>query len=40
MFRQEATVYRKMKWCGRAVLLPGTPPWLVISVSVFLFSSR
>lgn len=39
MFRQEATVYRKMKWCGRAVLLPGIPPWLVISVSVFFFIS-
>ncbi|EAS7314141.1 HlyD family secretion protein, partial [Salmonella enterica subsp. enterica serovar Typhimurium] len=39
MFRQEATVYRKMKWCGRAVLLPGIPPRLVISVSVFFFIS-
>ncbi|EDJ1011842.1 colicin V secretion protein CvaA, partial [Salmonella enterica] len=28
-----------MKWCGRAVLLPGIPPWLVISVSVFFFIS-
>lgn len=39
MFRQEATENRKRKWCGQAVLLPGIPPWLVISVSVFFFIS-
>ncbi|WP_092519320.1 HlyD family secretion protein [Xenorhabdus japonica] len=30
MFRQEAIDNKKMKWSGKAILLPGIPAWLVI----------
>ena len=32
MFRKEALENRKMKWKGRAILLPGIPFWLVSSL--------
>ncbi|WP_342323077.1 HlyD family secretion protein [Kosakonia sp. BYX6] len=31
MFRREALENRKMRWRGRAILLPGIPVWLTIS---------
>ena len=34
MFRKEAIENRKMQWRGRAILLPGIPLWLVISLSI------
>lgn len=37
MFRKEALESRKKTWCGNAVLLPGIPLWLVMTLStVFL----
>lgn len=39
MFRKEALEGRRMLWRGRALLLPGIPPVVVISVCLlFLFS--
>lgn len=38
MFRQEALDNRKMKWRGKAMLLPGIPLWIITAgCSVFLF---
>ncbi|EHL4602831.1 HlyD family secretion protein [Salmonella enterica] len=34
MFRQEALDNRKMKWRGRAILLPGMPLWLTMLGSI------
>ncbi|EHQ9355057.1 HlyD family secretion protein [Salmonella enterica] len=34
MFRQEALDNRKMKWRGRAILLPGIPLWLTMLGSI------
>lgn len=34
MFRQEALDNRKMKWRGRAILLPGMPLWLIMLGSI------
>ncbi|WP_313715268.1 HlyD family secretion protein [Atlantibacter hermannii] len=39
MFRKEALENRKMKWRGKAVLLPGIPAWLVVSLSVFFLAA-
>ncbi|HGY2267029.1 HlyD family secretion protein [Morganella morganii] len=37
MFRQEALDNRKMKWRGKALLLPGVPLWIIMTAcSVFL----
>ncbi|HGY3148917.1 TPA: HlyD family secretion protein, partial [Morganella morganii] len=37
MFRQEALDNRKMKWQGKALLLPGVPLWIIMTAcSVFL----
>ncbi|HCU0877047.1 TPA: HlyD family secretion protein [Morganella morganii] len=37
MFRQEALDNRKMKWRGKALLLPGIPLWIIMTAcSVFL----
>ena len=36
MFRQEAIEYQKTKWKGKAMLLPGTPFWLVAVLSFSL----
>ncbi|HCT8190056.1 TPA: HlyD family secretion protein, partial [Morganella morganii] len=37
MFRQEALDNRKMKWRGKALLLPGIPLWIIMAAcSVFL----
>ncbi|WP_329906695.1 HlyD family secretion protein [Serratia quinivorans] len=35
MFRKDAIENRKMKWRGRAILLPGIPLWLVALASAF-----
>lgn len=35
MFRKEAIENRKMKWKGRAILLPGVPFWLVSALCLF-----
>lgn len=35
MFRQEAINNQKMKWRGRALLLPGIPVWLVSGLCTF-----
>lgn len=37
MFRQEAIDNQKMKWCGRALLLPGIPFWLTAGLCLFFF---
>lgn len=34
MFRQEALDNRKMRWRGRAILLPGMPLWLIMLGSI------
>lgn len=34
MFRKEAIENRKMKWRGRAILLPGIPPWLTMLLCI------
>ena len=39
MFRQEALNNRKVKWQGKALLLPGVPLWIItVLCAVFLFS--
>ncbi|EJE2218499.1 HlyD family secretion protein [Salmonella enterica] len=38
MFRQELLENRKMLWRGRALLLPGIPPLLVISVCIIFLT--
>lgn len=35
MFRQEAISHQKMKWRGRALLLPGIPFWLTTGLCLF-----
>lgn len=35
MFRQDAIDHQKLKWRGRAVLLPGTPLWLTAALCLF-----
>ncbi|WP_262145201.1 transposase, partial [Serratia ficaria] len=35
MFRQEAIDNQKMKWRGRALLLPGIPFWLTAGLCLF-----
>ncbi|MGQ6626167.1 HlyD family secretion protein [Serratia sp. IR-2025] len=37
MFRQEANDSQKMKWRGRALLLPGIPFWLAAGLCLFFF---
>ncbi|QDI47673.1 HlyD family secretion protein [Serratia marcescens] len=37
MFRQEAIDNQKMKWRGRALLLPGIPFWLTAGICLFFF---
>jgi membrane fusion protein len=37
MFRQEAIDNQKMKWRGRALLLPGIPFWLTAGLCLFFF---
>ncbi|AUX71155.1 HlyD family secretion protein [Erwinia pyrifoliae] len=37
MFRQEAIDKQKMKWRGRALLLPGIPFWLMAGLCIFFF---
>ncbi|EGT3594599.1 HlyD family secretion protein [Serratia marcescens] len=37
MFRQEAIDSQKMKWRGRALLLPGIPFWLAAGLCLFFF---
>ncbi|HGM7841321.1 TPA: HlyD family secretion protein [Serratia marcescens] len=37
MFRQEAIDSQKMKWRGRALLLPGIPFWLTAGLCLFFF---
>lgn len=39
MFRQEAIENRKMKWRGRAILIPGFSPWLVSTVCIFFLAA-
>ncbi|MGQ8486173.1 HlyD family secretion protein [Klebsiella aerogenes] len=38
MFRKEALESRKMTWRGKAVLLPGIPPWLVMVMTAVFFT--
>jgi len=35
LFRQDAIDNQKMKWRGRAILLPGTPLWLTATAAAF-----
>lgn len=35
IFRQEAIDNQKMKWRGRALLLPGIPFWLTAGLCLF-----
>ena len=35
MYRQQAVEYKKMRWQGKALLLPGVPIWLVAGLSAF-----
>ncbi|CAI2434450.1 HlyD family secretion protein [Serratia ficaria] len=37
MFRQEAIDNQKLKWRGRALLLPGIPVWLTAGLCLFFF---
>lgn len=37
LFRKDAIENRKMKWRGRAILLPGIPLWLSVSSCIFFF---
>ena len=39
MFRQDALENRKMKWRGRAILLPGIPLWLVMLGSIIFITA-
>lgn len=39
MFRQEAIDHQKLKWRGRALLLPGIPFWLVAGLSIFFITN-
>lgn len=39
MFRKEALGHRKMPWQGKAILLPGTSPWLTALVCLFFLFS-
>lgn len=39
MFRKEALEHRKMPWQGKALLLPGTSPWLTALVCLFFLFS-
>ncbi len=39
MFRKEALGHRKMPWQGKALLLPGTSPWLTALVCLFFMFS-
>ncbi|EJL81657.1 HlyD family secretion protein [Pantoea sp. GM01] len=38
MFRQEAVENHRMKWRGRALLLPGIPFWLIAGLSLFFMT--
>lgn len=38
MFRQEALENRKMTWRGRAILLPGLSPWVILIGCVFFLT--
>jgi membrane fusion protein len=35
VYRQKAVDHKKLRWQGRAILLPGIPVWLVAGLSVF-----
>lgn len=37
LFRQEAIDNQKLRWRGRALLLPGIPPWLIIVGCLIFF---
>ncbi|WP_458131954.1 HlyD family secretion protein [Pseudomonas sp. R3-41] len=39
LFRQEAIEGRKIKWRGRAILLRGSPPWVVLLACSFFMTS-
>ncbi|MEB6578727.1 HlyD family secretion protein [Enterobacter quasiroggenkampii] len=39
MYRQQAVEYKKMRWQGKALLLPGIPIWLVAGLSAFFIVS-
>ncbi len=39
LFRKDAIENRKMKWRGRAILLPGIPLWLIVLGCVFFLSA-
>lgn len=39
MFRKEVLGHRKMPWQGKAILLPGTSPWLTALVCLFFLFS-
>ncbi len=39
MFRQDALENRKMKWQGRAILLPGIPLWLIMLGSIMFITA-
>lgn len=39
MFRQKAIDNHKMRWCGRALLLPGMPFWAVTGSCIFFITA-
>ena len=39
MFRQKAIDNQKMRWCGRALLLPGIPFWAVAGLCLFFITA-
>ena len=39
MFRQKAIDNKKMRWCGRALLLPGIPFWAVAGLCLFFITA-
>lgn len=39
MFRHEAITYQKMKWRGRALLLPGIPLWVLAGLCLFFITA-
>lgn len=36
LFRQEAVEHQRTKWIGKALLISGTPAWIIATLSLFL----
>ncbi len=37
LFRQEAVEHQRAKWVGKALLISGTPAWIIATLSLFFF---